>query len=214
MDRLYVDQVKKMFLAATELILEKEPYLTEIDSMIGDGDHGEGMARGCRAVKKRLETDSYDFVDDLCYAVSTELIKTMGGASGVLFGTMFLGGISLLEHREYTTAKELAEYFQAGECSVERRGKASPGQKTMLDALYPACVAMKETAAKTTRIEDLFRNGFQAAVKGAEESKNMRSRTGRSKNFKDKTLGIPDPGAVSVSFWFQGFDKAINTEGK
>lgn len=212
MEKLKADVFQQMFLRSARLIIEKEPYLTEIDSVIGDGDHGEGMKRGCEALVKLLEANHYDYVDDLCYAVSIELIRTMGGASGIIFGTMFLGGIDRLGHQEYVTAKQLAAYFCDGEKSIERRGKSKPGQKTMLDALYPACMKMKETASETDDIKKLFERGYRAALQGVEDSKKLRSRIGRSKNFKEKTLGLPDPGAVSVSFWFQGFQSVISEQ--
>lgn len=210
MDRLKADVFQQMFLRSARLIIEKEPYLTEIDSVIGDGDHGEGMKRGCEALIKLLEANQYDYVDDLCYAVSIELIRTMGGASGIIFGTMFFGGIDCLGHQKDVTASQLADYFCDGEQEIERRGKSKPGQKTMLDALYPACMEMKKAASETENIKEVLTRGYKAAIQGVEDSKNLRSRIGRSKNFKEKTLGLPDPGAVSVSFWFEGFQSIIN----
>lgn len=212
MDRLKADVFQQMFLRSARLIIEKEPYLTEIDSVIGDGDHGEGMKRGCEALIKLLEANQYDYVDDLCYAVSIELIRTMGGASGIIFGTMFFGGIDCLGHQKDVTASQLADYFCDGEQEIERRGKSKPGQKTMLDALYPACMEMKKAASETENIKEVLTRGYKAAIQGVEDSKNLRSRIGRSKNFKEKTLGLPDPGAVSVSFWFEGFQSIINEQ--
>lgn len=212
MDRLKADVFQQMFLRSARLIIEKESYLTEIDSVIGDGDHGEGMKRGCEALIKLLEANQYDYVDDLCYAVSIELIRTMGGASGIIFGTMFFGGIDCLGHQKDVTASQLADYFCDGEQEIERRGKSKPGQKTMLDALYPACMEMKKAASETENIKEVLTRGYKAAIQGVEESKNLRSRIGRSKNFKEKTLGLPDPGAVSVSFWFEGFQSIINEQ--
>lgn len=212
MDRLKADVFQQMFLRSARLIIEKEPYLTEIDSVIGDGDHGEGMKRGCEALIKLLEANQYDYVDDLCYAVSIELIRTMGGASGIIFGTMFFGGIDCLGHQKDVTASQLADYFCDGEQEIERRGKSKPGQKTMLDALYPACMEMKKAASETENIKEVLTRGYKAAIQGVEDSKNLRSRIGRSKNFKEKTLGLPDPGAVSVSFWFEGFQSMINEQ--
>lgn len=212
MDRLKADVFQQMFLRSARLIIEKEPYLTEIDSVIGDGDHGEGMKRGCEALVKLLEANQYDYVDDLCYAVSIELIRTMGGASGIIFGTMFFGGIDCLGHQKDATASQLADYFYDGEQEIERRGKSKPGQKTMLDALYPACMEMKKTASETENIKEVLARGYKAAIQGVEDSKNLCSRIGRSKNFKEKTLGLPDPGAVSVSFWFEGFQSIINEQ--
>lgn len=210
MERLQVKMFQRMFICGAELIIEKEPYLTEIDTVIGDGDHGIGMKRGCEAVRMLLKKEGYSYVDELCYGVSTELIKTMGGASGIIFGTMFFGGLSRLGHKEYVTARQLSEYFIEGERSIERRGKAKPGQKTMLDALYPACAAMEQAAVQSGDVVLLFREAFRAAERGAEESRNLKSRIGRSKNFKDKTLGLPDPGAVSTSLWFQAFYETIS----
>ena len=213
MDKLQVELFQRMFIRGAGLIIEKEPYLTEIDSVIGDGDHGTGMKRGCEALEKLLLKERYAYVDELCYAVSTELIKTMGGASGIIFGTMFFGGLSRLSHSEYADARELSEYFMEGERAIERRGKARPGQKTMLDALYPACVAMENCAARSSDVELLFKEGYEAAVQGVEDSKQMKSQMGRSKNFKEKTLGLPDPGAVSASLWFQAFYETVS-EGR
>lgn len=210
MEKIKTDVLKQMFLDGARLIIEKEPYLTEIDSVIGDGDHGEGMKRGCEALVKILETENYVYVDELCRAVSIELIKTMGGASGIIFGTMFLGGISSLGHQEYATAPQIADYFWNGEQAIERRGKARPGQKTMLDALYPACVEMKKAVLETSNIIEVLKRGYQAAVQGVADCRNFQSGIGRSRNFKEKTLGIPDPGAVSVSLWFQAFCLSID----
>ena len=212
MKKLKADVFQQMFLKSARLIIEKEPYLTKIDSVIGDGDHGEGMKRGCEALVKLLETNQYSYVDDLCYAVSIALIRTMGGASGIIFGTMFLGGIGSLEHREYATASQLVDYFYDGEQAIERRGKSKPGQKTMLDALYPACVEMKKASSETENITEVLERGYRAALQGVEDCKNFRSRVGRSKNFREKTLGLPDPGAVSVSLWFQGFYSTIDEQ--
>lgn len=208
MDRLKVDCFQKMFLHAAGTIIEKEPELTRIDSVIGDGDHGIGMKRGFQAVKELLEHKKYGYVDELCYAVSIELIKTMGGASGVIFGTMFFGGINCLSHTPEVTAFQLNDYFRKGEQSIERKGKARPGQKTMLDALYPACEAM-DRVASLGEIKILFREAAAGAALGVEESKTIRSKIGRSKNFQDRTIGLPDPGAVSTGLIFQAFYESL-----
>lgn len=209
MNRLDTELFCKMFLNAAELIIEKEPYLTEIDSVIGDGDHGIGMKRGWLAVKNLLVGKRYLYVDDLCYEVSIELLKTMGGASGVIFGTMFLGGAGSLPHKSQITARELCLYFTEGEKSIELRGKAKPGDKTMVDALYPACRAMARALVDSDDILLLFKQASEASKQGAKASEYMKSRMGRSKNFRDKTLGLPDPGAVSTSFLFQAFYETV-----
>ncbi|MCI6699671.1 MAG: dihydroxyacetone kinase subunit L [Lachnospiraceae bacterium] len=209
--RLTVGQFQKMYIASAAAIMESEGLLTKIDRVIGDGDHGVGMHRGFQAVHYNLTHNEYRCVDDLCYNVSIELIRTMGGASGVIFGTMFMGGLSSLPHESEVSAVPLSDYFMKGENAIEKRGKGHPGQKTMLDALYPACSMMKQyTEAGGMDIEILFEKGAEGARDGAEESKNFLSRKGRSKNFREKTIGLPDPGAVSTSIIFKAFCDTIH----
>lgn len=208
MNQLTTEFLCRMFAEAAQLIIQREPYLTEIDSVIGDGDHGEGMKRGCEALLNLLESRQWEFADDLCYAVGVELIKSMGGASGVIFGTMFLGGVSGLPHNSTITPPEMVRYFYEGERAIEQRGRSKPGNKTMLDALYPACVAMKKAQMESDNVTFILKSGWEGALDGIEECKRLQSKTGRSKNFREKTLGLPDPGAVSVGFWFLGFYNA------
>lgn len=209
MGQVGTEVLQEMFINAAKLIVEKEPYLTEIDSVIGDGDHGSGMKRGFLAVEKLLEGRRYRYADELCQAVSMELIKTMGGASGVIFGTMFFGGISHMPHCESVSTEELAEWLYEGEQAIERRGKAKPGQKTMLDALYPAVCAIKDSAQKGKDTAQAFEDAHQAALRGAEASKELLPKTGRSKNFRQKAIGYPDPGAVSTGYLFQAFAETL-----
>ncbi|MDO5147095.1 MAG: dihydroxyacetone kinase subunit DhaL [Eubacteriales bacterium] len=204
-DKLEVGLFQDMFLSAAENIISQEPYLTEIDSAIGDGDHGLGMKRGFQSVEKLLRNKQYAYIDELCYEISVELIKTMGGASGIIFGSMFLGGVDCLPHSQYADAKQISQYFWMGEQSVEKRGKAQPGQKTMLDALSPACVQMELAAKGSADLIEVFRAGYQGALHGMEACRGMVSKTGRSRNFEEKTLGLPDPGAVSTTFIFEAF---------
>lgn len=209
MKELKVDVFQKMLARAAQCIIENEPYLTEIDSIIGDGDHGTGMKRGCEAVQKLLLKNKYKYIDDLCYEVSIEFIRSMGGASGVIFGTMFFGGISCLPHEEKAVASQISSYFMDGEQAIERRGKAKPGQKTMLDALYPACVAMQNSVEDSEDIVLLFREASRGANQGVENSRTIQSKKGRSKNFGERTIGLPDPGAVSTSIFFKAFYETI-----
>lgn len=210
MDKLDVRQLKQLLQKVARLIIESEPYLTEIDTVIGDGDHGTGMKRGFTAVQKMLSESEFQTIDALVRAVGMELIKTMGGASGVIFGTMFIGGLSQVAGKESATVADLARYFDAGEQAIEKRGKAKAGDKTMLDALIPAAAALKAAAElEGASVERAFADAYDAALGGVEASKAMISRTGRSKNFREATIGLPDPGAVSVSLIFQALRDGV-----
>lgn len=209
MKELSVEMFQRMLSNAAQCVIQNEPYLTDIDSVIGDGDHGTGMKRGCEAVFRLLTNKRYKYMDDLCYEVSIEFIRSMGGASGVIFGTMFLGGISCLPHEGKAVPGQISSYFMGGEQAIERRGKGKPGQKTMLDALYPACTAMKKAAEDSKDIVFLFQEAYKGALEGVEKSKTLKSQKGRSKNFGEKTIGLPDPGAVSTSLLFKAFYETI-----
>ena len=203
MKKVSANQMKSAMSAVARLIVEKEPYLTEIDTVIGDGDHGFGMKTGFGAVEKMFCQSTFEYVDDVMKAVGMELIKTMGGASGVIFGTMFIGGLKELGHEKEADALQIANFFAEGEKAIERSGKARPGQKTLIDALVPAAQEMRQVALKGGDIKEMFGAAYEGAMRGVEASKSMQSRVGRSKNFRDATIGLPDPGAVSTSLIFK-----------
>lgn len=200
-----------MLIHVSKEIIQQEPYLSEIDTIIGDGDHGTGMKTGFEAVQKMLERQEFQKPSALLQAVGMELVKTMGGASGVLFGTLFTGGLPSLPDENELDAEHLIEYFSKGTEMIHKRGKANAGDKTMLDALYPAIEAMRN--GTDTSIEQLLYRGYQGALLGVFATKTMKARTGRSKNFKE-TLGVPDPGAVSVSVIFKAMYEFIQTKTK
>lgn len=209
MKELRVSMLQDIFKGVARTIIENEPYLTEIDNIIGDGDHGTGMKRGFGALEKMLESREFADINELCGAVGMELLRSMGGASGVIFCTMFFGGLDCLPHGERVGLSQLAAYFTAGEAAIEKRGKARPGQKTMLDALYPAVHALKAADEQGLALGEAFRMAYEASLEGVEASKSMQSRVGRSKNFQEATIGWPDPGAVSTSLIFKAFSQGI-----
>ena len=114
MEYLSAKTMKLMIENAATAIIGSEPYLTDIDKKIGDGDHGIAMQRGFAAVKQMLLLADTRYMDDLLYQTGVELIKTMGGASGVIFGTMFIGGIQQIPHSESVSAVQLCNYFKCG----------------------------------------------------------------------------------------------------
>ena len=182
MEKIYVKDMQKLLLGAAEKIIENESYLTKIDMAIGDGDHGIGMKRGFTALKKMLEDQEFQEIDTLCRAAGIELLKSMGGASGVIYGTMLLGGIRHMPHGPYADVQQMISWFAEGEASIERRGKTKPGQKTMLDALMPAVTAMQQAGKSSDDIVQILQSGYRGAFQGMEDSKKMQSRAGRSKN--------------------------------
>lgn len=201
---------KMMVLKAGENILYNEPYLTEVDQIIGDGDHGIGMKRGFLSVQKKLAKTEYQYVDDIANDVGLELIKSMGGASGIIFGSLFIGGLRSFKKKKVTelTLNEFVCFLFAGEKAITTRGKAKIGDKTMVDALVPANESISKNASATKTVLEGLAAAYKGALSGVEDTKNIMAKLGRAKNFKDKNYGVPDPGAVSTSLMFKGFYEA------
>lgn len=217
MDCVSASQWCSMLKTAAENILSKVDYLTAVDMKIGDGDHGEGMARGFTAVKQYLDASPSQYVNCIAKDVGIILIKKMGGASGVIFGTMFFEGADGLPNSEEMTIDQMISYFRRGERAIEKRGKVKPGMKTMVDALDQACMLMESKSAvccEDRALEEIVLSGYCGAVAGAEATAHMISKRGRSKNFQEQTLGVPDPGALSVSYIFEGMWQAIADGGQ
>jgi len=213
-DTLTLEQLKSALINASELVIESEKFLTELDTIIGDGDHGETMKVGFSALANLLQNEQYDDAEALFIASGMELLRVMGGASGVIFGTLFIGGRDILKGKKTVTAQDLISVFESGFDSIKRRGRSQPGDKTMLDALSPAISEMKRAYEEGGDISRMLVCGYEGAKFGAEATKNMLPRIGRSKNFRDKALGYADPGAISVSIIFLGMSQYISKIGE
>lgn len=209
MDYLYIEDLKNALLEASWMIEKSEPQLTELDIKVGDGDHGYGMKAGFSALRDMLMRTEYEEVSDLYKSAGIELLRTMGGASGVIFGTMFTAGCRDLPSGGRIDADAYLLFFEHALEAIMRRGRAKPGDRTMLDALNGAVSSMRETRKSTRDMAELLRAGASGALSGMEATKNMIPQKGRSKNFSTQALGCPDPGAVSVSIIFQAFADSI-----
>ncbi len=203
-------QLQAALVTACDRIIVSEPLLTRIDSVIGDGDHGIGMRDGFSVLRDTLIKSEYPDIYALMREAGIALVKTMGGASGVIFGTLFIAGHEGVRGRADMDADAIIAFFDAGGASIAKRGRTAPGDKTMLDALLPAVEAMRRKREETEDVALILEAAYEGALQGVEDTKSMISRKGRSKNFREKTLGIPDPGAVSVSLFFRGISDYVN----
>lgn len=174
---------------------ESESLLTDADRATGDGDHGIGMSRGFKAVRRELADGSSGTVAELLDTTGRTLLTSVGGASGILFATFFRGGAAAVGDRETLDTEALRLFLAEGTEAVRQRGKASPGDKTMLDALLPAA----EAAANEDSPAALLAAASEAARRGVEETKGMVARTGKARPLGARSLGHPDPGALSAS---------------
>lgn len=209
MEQLSTKQIQDALAAVARRVAQSEPLLTEIDTIIGDGDHGIGMREGFSALHEMLLQNQYQNCYDLFRDVGQLLVRVMGGASGVIFGTLFTGGHEVVRDKEALSADDLIAFFSLGAGAIMRRGRAGAGDKTMLDALLPAIDAMRAARTETADVKKILSAAASSAAAGAEATKDMLPRIGRSKNFREKALGYPDPGAISVQIIFEAFAENI-----
>lgn len=203
------NQVKDMFVFVSEQMILNEKYLTEIDNKIGDGDHGIGMAIGFTAIKEKLEEKEFNSVNQIFYDIGITMLSVMGGASGVLFGTIFISGIVDYPQKQEFELTDFANVFRTSLYALKKRGKAKKGDKTMVDALEPAVEALEDQAKKGADIKSGFSEAKEAACEGMESTKRMKAGFGRAKYYGEKALGIQDAGATSVYIIFASMSSWI-----
>lgn len=183
--------------AAAAAVIEAKPLLTEIDSAIGDGDHGIGMAGGMQKALAKLDTlENTGNVYDVFTAFGKAMLMSMGGASGVIFGSMFMAGAKGKQPSATLSAADFTAMLREALAAIQERGKAQVGDKTMVDALAPAVDAMEKTA--TQGFAPMLRAGADAASAGVEATKAQQAKFGRAKSLMERAIGHQDAGATSV----------------
>jgi dihydroxyacetone kinase-like protein len=173
-------------------------YLTELDSAIGDADHGANMDRGFAAVVAVLDETEFDSVDELLKKAGMTLVSKVGGASGPLYGTFFLRFGTALAGKEITPAS-VGEGLRAGVGGVLARGKPELGDKTMYDAWAPALDAYDAAVAGGSDLADALRAAADAAAKGRDATIPLVARKGRASYLGERSAGHLDPGATSTT---------------
>ena len=168
--------------------------VAELDRAIGDGDHVINLQRGLAALKDiTAELDELDWSPALM-KIGMTLMSTMGGASGSLFGTLFLSMSKAAKGQTFTTTA-FADVFYQGVEAVKQRGKADLGEKTMLDTLIPVANRLKEDATNGTEFEQLLTNLSEQAITGMKSTKDMIATKGRASFLGDRAIGYIDAGA-------------------
>lgn len=187
---------KAMLLRVADAVIDAEPMLTKIDSDIGDGDHGIGMKGGLkRAHTELMRLDAAENAYTPFSTVGNAMLMNMGGASGVIFGSMFMAGAKAQEPKVVLSAQDFADMMKRSLVEIQNRGHAQVGDKTMVDALSPAVDALQQYAAQG--MSAMLRAAEQAAYAGMENTKNFEAKFGRAKTQRT-TIGLQDAGAVSV----------------
>ncbi|MFE9705377.1 dihydroxyacetone kinase subunit DhaL [Streptomyces sp. NPDC005930] len=190
---LDADFFRRWMTATTALVDRDAERLTALDSPIGDADHGSNLQRGFTAVSAALEKEAPDTPGAVLTLAGRQLISTVGGASGPLYGTLLRRTGKTLGDAAEVSAAQLAEALRAGVDAVRTLGGAAPGDKTMVDALTPAVDALG----------DSFAAAGAAANEGAEATTPLQARKGRASYLGERSIGHQDPGATSAALLFE-----------
>jgi len=199
--QLTVNEAEAMFVYVANRMTESKDMLTQADKAIGDGDHGIGMARGFEAVAQKLADQSFTSIGELFKSIGMTLMTSIGGAAGAVFGTLFRGAGKNTADQSELNSRVLGIALQDGLQAVKDRGRAKPGDKTMVDALEPA--AAKAVEMGNRPLDQALQEITEAARQGMEQTKNMVATLGKAKPLGERSLGHADPGSLSVYLIFK-----------
>ncbi len=188
-----LEQIKKWLNRFNKQIQENKVYLIELDTPIGDADHGANMSRGMLAVMEEIEKQTPQTVSDVLKIAAMQLISKVGGASGPLYGTAFLNMSKASDQ-----SNNVIEWFKEGLAGIQKRGKADVGEKTMVDMWNFAINALNENNLTSTSIDDFI-----------EESKQTKASKGRASYVGERSIGHIDPGTFSSSLLFKAYIEVV-----
>lgn len=189
-------------------IHDNAAYLTQLDSAIGDADHGINMDRGFKAVVAALDETEFDSVEELLKKTGMTLVSKVGGASGPLYGTFFLRFGAALAGAEVTPAS-VGEALHAGVGGILARGKAELGDKTMYDAWAPALDAYDAAVAGGSDLAGALRAAADAAATGRDATTPLVARKGRASYLGERSAGHQDPGATSTALLVESAARSL-----
>ncbi|TMM26467.1 MAG: dihydroxyacetone kinase subunit L [Actinobacteria bacterium] len=193
----YDDVLRWIRAFAAEVETNKE-QLTQLDAAVGDGDHGINMQRGMSAVLGKVDaTGEEQDIGALLKTVGMTLVSTVGGAGGPLYGTLFMQMGTTVSGKAELGPDDWAAALEAAVAGVQARGKAEPGDKTMIDALIPGRDALKAALAEGATFEDALRQSAEAAEQGMRDTVPLVARKGRASYLGERSAGHQDPGATS-----------------
>lgn len=189
-------QLYHWLIQCSQTFAQEQNNLTELDTAIGDGDHGLNMNRGFQKVAEKLPSVEDKDIATLLKTTGMTLLSSVGGASGPLFGTFFIKAAQSAAGKEALSVADLAELIKAGTEGVVSRGKAEPNDKTMCDVWWPVSTALENATSQP--LNEAISAAVEAAKQGVESTIPMQARKGRASYLGERSIGHADPGGTSV----------------
>jgi dihydroxyacetone kinase-like protein len=213
--QITADHTIRFLERVAERIADRREELTLLDSPIGDADHGANLDRGFSAVLARLPALADQDIGTILRQAGTTLVSTVGGSSGPLYGTAFIRAGGILAGKHSANAEELLAALEAGLEGIIARGKAQPGEKTMIDTLAPATAAFRAAVAEHVELPEALRRAVAAAEIGMRATIPMLATKGRASYLGERSIGHQDPGATSAYYLLLSFlEVVLESEAK
>ncbi len=203
MDSLNKDHIIQILSNLKQLFDEQKEALVELDSRMGDGDLGLTMAKAFTAAHDEMAGTEERDLGKILMKAGMIMAKAAPSTMGTLMATGFMRGGKAVSGKKELTTDDLADFFQAFVGGIMERGKAKPGEKTVVDALKPAADALDACRGKGA--EEALKEALLSAEKGLESSKEMIAQHGRIAYYKEKSKGQQDPGATAGVILIKGF---------
>jgi len=190
-------------------IKEQKDFLSELDNVIGDGDHGINMARGFDETEKKMGSLEGKDIGTILKTVGMTLVSTVGGASGPLYGTAFMKAGGVLTGKTEMDIHDFCDALKAAIDGVMLRGKSTTGEKTMLDAMVPAYKAITGALEGSNDARKALEAGLAAAKEGVEYTKTIIATKGRASYLGERSIGHQDPGATSFTVLLEAITSMV-----
>lgn len=204
MEKLHTADIVGMVEEMAKLIIDKEVEFCELDSFAGDGDFGMSLAKGFRQLKLEWAELPQEDIGEFLKGCAMVIIEHCGGASGPIWGSAFRSAAKYAKGKTELSGLELAELLENAVEGIQKRGGAKLGDKTLLDALIPAAAAQRKSAENGEALLVSMRKGAEAAVQGAEQTKDIVASKGRASYVGERSLSHPDAGATAIGILFTG----------
>ncbi len=193
---------REILLSMVKAIQANKQYLGDVDGLIGDGDHGMNMNKGFTIYGEQLGDGETSFTDGL-FDLGTVLLNKIGGSMGPIYGTVFMDMSEKAEDEEDITLGVFADMLEAGLNGLYGIVNARPGDKTLVDTLYPALQAVKSANGEGKSFAEALDDMKAAAEKGKESTKDLVAKYGRSARLGERSRGVLDAGATSCCIILQ-----------
>lgn len=210
MNNLDTNNCIEMLSACLEEIKANVPLLCRLDSFVGDGDHGLTVSRGFEAAYAKVVQSGCASPYQVFNIFSKELGRSMGGAIGPIFQSIFLGMSNAIKESQSLGARELLDMQKKGLQSVMVIGGAKVGDRTLVDSFYPAAAAYEEAYGQGKNMGECIRAAAEAAEKGCKGTENLVAKKGRAKFLGEKSKGHQDAGATSMYLIYKAMSDYIN----